>query len=260
MRIRLILLCLIVAIGCGATAVISASDRDSLPYRAASKLIFPISKLFVAAAPDTAGKTVAETLQTMPRSWRWFQRELVESSHGSDGLKLRPKIESVWWKNKRGPLLYTNFNGDLEAQVTISTRKQSDPQAYPDRAYQFGGLIVRDPRGNAWFSQEAYVFIAVGHRGKGLQIESKSTYRGYSTVTGVDWKSGNAKVKISRQGRLFRLFAFEEEKQDWRLVQTFEQELPVSVQVGVFAYAYSAGKGIVDIVARFQDFEVRPLE
>ena len=168
-----------------------------------------------------------------------------------------PTRESVWWKNKRGPLFYTYFSDDFETSVTVSTRKKSIPGSYPDEAYQFGGLVIRDPRGAAWLSREEYVFIAVGYRGTGLQIESKSTFDGYSDVIGTDWESGDARLRIRRVGKQIELYAYSEKKNQWRLIHSFERELPRVVQVGLFSYAYSGGKGIVDIKAWFRDFQIQ---
>ncbi|MGI9423651.1 MAG: DUF1349 domain-containing protein [Hyphomicrobiaceae bacterium] len=246
----------ILALAVVVVTVTSFSDRDSMVYRAASKALFPISQQFEVAGEPTAHAPLRAKLNQHPDGWEWFQSELVSKTHEAGGLVMVPSEESVWWKNKRGPLLYTHRSGDFETSVTVTTRKKSAPKSYPDQAFQFGGLMIRDPRGAAWFSQEEYLFIAVGYRGAGLQIESKSTFNGYSKVIGTDWESGDARLRIRRKDNRFELYAFSDKQSEWKIMQVFERDLPDVVQVGLFSYAYSRGKGIVDLIARFSDFEI----
>ena len=71
-----------------------------------------------------------------------------------------------------------------------------------------------------------------------MKIESKSTFNGYSDVFVTDWNSGDAKLRIRRMGDRFELFASAGDDDTWRKVKELDRDLPDTVQVGLFSYAY----------------------
>ena len=89
-------------------------------------------------------------------AWHWYQPELVSWELDKDKLTIEIAKENVWWRNWRGPMLYTYIKGDIDVCVTVQARKASNPEEYPDREYQFGGLMLRDPLGDKFFTSEYY--------------------------------------------------------------------------------------------------------
>lgn len=233
-----------------------AADRDGLAYRALSRLVYPVSSYFLRPPNELLSIDTEETFRTPPQSWSWFRKDLVSAKFADNGLELTPKSESVWWKNQRGALLYSHMAGDFDAQISVLTSKRSDRNLYPDQAFQFGGIMIRDPSGAAWLSRESYVFVAVGHRDTRLQIETKNTFNGYSEVKGTDWPSGIAQLRIVRHRGTVDLYARETSTDEWHQVDTTKTDLPDTVQLGVFSYAYSRGQGVVDLTAVFRDFRL----
>jgi hypothetical protein len=107
-------------------------------------------------------------------------------------------------------------------------------------------------------TSENYVFNVIGNRGSnGIQVETKSTQNGWSSVQGTDWNTADVELKIKRTGALFSLFARSLEDVDWQLIQEYQRsDLPEVLQLGVIVYSYSRGKGIVDLDVSFKDLVV----
>lgn len=237
--------------------VSSMLDRDGGLYRIISKLVFPVSKQLV-SVPESRLQSDLEIDLTQPlKGWKWFKPELVEYQFTDKGLVVEAKKESVWWKNKTAASLYHLVEGDIEIQVKVRARKTSDDQSFPAHDYQFGGISLRDPAGGAIFGRENYLFNVVGYRGAGLQIETKNTINGYSDVSGYDWSSADAELKIRRSGSLFEMYARLPESNDWIHVNSFERDdLPEVLELGLIVYAFSHGKGRFDLTVTFEQLSI----
>jgi hypothetical protein len=190
--------------------------------------------------------------------WSWYQPELIDWRLDGNSLAIKTNQESVWWQNSRGPMLFRPVKGDLEVSIKLNARKASDPSSFPDSAYQFGGIMLRDPASDYMLTSENYVFNVIGNRGSnGIQVETKSTQNGWSSVQGTDWNTADVELKIKRTGALFSLFARSLEDVDWQLIQEYQRsDLPEVLQLGVIVYSYSRGKGIVDLDVSFKDLVV----
>jgi hypothetical protein len=227
-------------------------DRDSRVYRLVSK-VAAISGLQVVVAAPAISVPFKTNFSAATAGWQWFNSQLVDSRFTGDGLTMVVSEEAVWWKNKRATSYYNYVSGDVDVIVQVKTRKTTDPQAYPDSGYQFGGVMLRSPASSAALTTENYVFNLVGYRGEKLQIESKSTHNGYSEVTGYDWSSGDAELKISRRGTNFFLYARKRDSKQWIEVNSFVREdLPDTLEVALIAYSFSYGKKTVDLTVQFE--------
>lgn len=234
------------------------ADRDGKLYRLASKLTLPLTKNMLSPLRAEMLSPFTASLQEPLPGWQWFQPELVNSHFGNHGLEIKSLTETVWWKNNRGSSYFFPITGDVEAEVTVRTRKQSDPANYPNQDYQFGGIILRDNGSNALFGKESYVFNVIGYRGEGLQVESKSTLDGYSKVSGYDWVSGDARLKVVRKSDDVYLYAQAINSQEWLQVNHFHRpDLPETLELGLIAYAYSYGAGRHDLLVTFSDLSIR---
>ena len=258
MRCGMLLLLTLLIVLLSITLVAMFAERDGQIYRLAAKVVYPISKRWVSAADHTVERPFSASLQKPLPGWRWFQPQLVDKQFTGEGLQLKSQAETVWWKNQRGTAYLSAVTGNVEVEVTVRTRKQSDTANYPDQDYQFGGIMLRNTAGNALLSTENYVFNVIGYRGQGLQVESKSTLAGYSDVSGYDWPSGNARVRIVRKGSDFYLYAAAVDSQDWVQVNHFNRpDLPDALELGLIAYAYSYGAGRHDLQVTFSDLLLR---
>jgi hypothetical protein len=190
--------------------------------------------------------------------WQWYQPDLIDWELDGDSLSMKTNQESVWWKNSRGPMLFRPVKGDVEVSIKLNARKASDPKVFPDSAYQFGGIMLRDPVSDYMLTSENYVFNVIGNRGEeGIQVETKSTNNGWSSVQGTDWNTADVELKIKRSGALFSLYVRSLESSEWQLVQEYQRvDLPETLQLGVIVYSYSNGKGVVDLSVTFKDLVI----
>ncbi len=233
--------------------------RDSRYYKLLSMAVMPVSERLVASGqsvprpfrPDLGADLLAA-------GWQPFQLELADVDYRDGSLVMAPTRESVWWINQRGPMLYRHLDGDAAITVTVRARKRSDVEAAPDMEWQFGGILLRDPRGDAFMSRENYVFNVIGHRGSRLQVETKSTHKGASRVDAWDWPSGDAELRIERRGAQFTMAARATPVDEWRTLISYERaDLPAQLQLGLIVYAYSEGRGRHDLQVIFDRLEVQ---
>ena len=154
-------------------------------------------------------------------------------------------------------MLYRSIAGDASVTVSVRTRKRSHNASPPDSEWQFGGVMLRDARGDAWMSRENYVFSVVGFRGKRLQVETKSTKNGASQVDAWDWPTGDGQLRIERRGPDFNLYARQQQSDPWHRLTSYRRpDLPEVLQVGLISYAYSEGRGRQDVQVFFDEFSV----
>ena len=237
--------------------------RDSRSYRAVSSLVTPLmAPLARTLQRDEASALVlpytSPALQ-LDAAWRWRNADRVVVDPASrDALTMQASAESLWFLNQRGPFAYRMLDGDATVSARVQVRKRSDPTRTPDMEWQFAGLLLRDPAGDAWMARENYVFNVVGYCCGELQIETKSTRDGISAIDSQRWDGGDAELSIRREGARFVLSARVDSNAPWRQVAAYERpDLPRRLQVGVILYAHSEGRGRHDLQATFRDFAVR---
>ena len=252
--IRLLVVLLVISVLIGLVMF----NRNSMPYRLASKVLSPITTALYSDDRKPLARSFTTKLQAPLDGWKWFKPADVDVAFGSNGLTVTALSESVWWKNDRASAYTYPVSGDVEIVARVSTTKTSSKQEYPDSDYQFGGLMLRNPAGNAIFSTENYVFNVIGFRGSKLQVETKSTINGYSKVNGYDWSSGNAELKIIRKKNEFLMFARPLDKNTpWLEVDSFSRaDLPETLELSLIVYSFSRGAGRVDLTVNFEQLIV----
>lgn len=188
--------------------------------------------------------------------WIKYNTDMIDLNLSSGKLIMTPKVESVWWMKDRGPMIYKMIEGDFSFSTKVETRKASDTSSYPDKLWQFGGIMLRDPASEDEAKGENYVFIVAGYRGSKLQVEVKSTKDDKSDVIGIDWTSGDADVRISRKGNLFYMMARKNSTEEWQIMETYERpDLPEKLQAAIIVYSFSYNKGVGDLTARFDEIK-----
>ena len=151
-------------------------------------------------------------------------------------------------------MLYVPVEGDIEFTATVRARKASDFGSWPDMEWQFAGIMLRAPESDGFLAMENYVFIVVGHRGSRLQVEYKSTVDGDSEVHAIDWPTGDADLRLVRQGDDFEVLARGVGAEQWISLHEFGRpDLPAVLQAGLIVYAFSEGRGRHDLQARFNE-------
>jgi len=189
--------------------------------------------------------------------WKVYNGHLADIRHEGNSFSFSPKEESIWWRRSKGLLVYRYAEGDFFFSSLVRTRKNSDTLKYPDDAWQFGGIMLRDP--SAEQSQESYILIAVGSMDSALMIEIKSTIQGVTTKSNFRWLSGDAELMIQREAGVFGMCVrpYGTAARWTRLTTYYRPDLPVKLQAGIMAYAFSYGRNVHDMTAYFDDVKIR---
>ncbi len=233
-------------------------NRNGYLYRGISELSAFLRSDTKWQDPTPLNLPFSSSLSTELPGWQWFNPSHVNAEFGGAGLTLTALQESVWWMNDRAASYYSHVQGNVDVSVRVNTRSSSKPGRAPDSEYQLAGIMLRDPNCNQSFALESYLFNLVGYRGNSLQVESKTTHRGRSEVTGQLWPSGDADLRIVRKDANFSLFARESEQQEWTQVNHFvRHNLPEVLEVALIAYSFSYGKNVVDLSAQFKNLVIQ---
>ena len=232
-------------------------DRNGSFYRGLSKVIYPITLQWVNTPEKRLPSAFHSDLTKKMNDWEWLKSYLVDYRFDQSGLTMMVQQEAVWWRNNSATGLFHLVDGDIDFQVSVKTRKESDNSSYPDNGYQFGGIILRNPSSNAIFSAENYVFNVIGYRGSRLQVETKSTENGYSKVVAKDWLSGDAELKITRHGSRIGMYARELDSPVWIEIDSLiRDDLPDTLELGLIVYSTSVGQQGTDIAINFKNLMV----
>ena len=232
-------------------------DRDGPFYLEVSKKVLPITQQWVVVSDKKLPSVFESDLTEDIIDWKWLKPNLIDYRFDKSGLTVIVKEESVWWRNNSAAGLFHLIDDDVELQVYVKTRKASDNTSYPDRDYQFGGIILRDPLSNAIFGRENYVFNVVGYRGSKLQVETKSTENGLSKVVAKDWPSGDAELKIVRHGQHIKMYARELHSENWIEINSLERrDFPDTLEIGLIVYSTGVHDRGTDIAINFTDLKI----
>ena len=187
-------------------------------------------------------------------SWNLTRKELLDISVSGGELHLVAKEYSVWFNHEAGAAVSKPVSGNFKATTSVKARKNSAPSQFVGREYQFGGLIAFNP---ASTTNHNYVFVVVGDRGGYLSVETKSTTNSTSDVSGPEWPSGDAELRLCRVGSTFHLYKRAIGATSWTEAISYNRtDLPQTLNVGPFAYAYTSNP---DLRASFARVSIEPV-
>lgn len=191
---------------------------------------------------------------SLDASWNLTRPELLDISVSGGELHLIAKEYSVWFDYEAGAALWKPISGNFKVTTSVKARKESDPSQFVGPNYQFGGVLAYDPASN---TNHNYVFIVVGDRGGYLSVETKSTRNNSSDVSGPEWPSGDAELRLCRVGSKFYLYKRAIGASSWTEATTYDRtDLPQTLNVGPFAYAYTSSP---DLRASFARVSIEPV-
>jgi hypothetical protein len=174
---------------------------------------------------------------SLDESWNLTRPELLDISVSGGELHLVANQYSVWFDYEAGAALWKGVAGDFKATTSVKARKDSDPSQPVGRRFQFGGLIAYNPQST---DQHNYVFVVVGDRDGYLSVETKSTRNNDSDVSGPEWPSSDAELRLCRVGSRFTLYKRAIGATSWTEAVSYDRpDLPGTLNVGPFAYAFT---------------------
>lgn len=234
------------------------SPDASAPDAAAPDAAIADAVIGDAAAPDGAAPDAAtpdggidlttlsdefEGVALAPR-WTTFRGDVASVRVAGGALELEMTTGALWFQGGTSVMVYQEVTGDFSVEAPAHARRTSALDQPPNQAVHLGGLIARNPVG----ATENHVFITVGFDEDDLSVETKTTVGSVSNYVGPTWPSGDAELRLCRQGADFRLYKREIGAATWQLAMTYSRpDLPATLQVGAIAYAL----GTPDFTVRF---------
>jgi hypothetical protein len=187
--------------------------------------------------------------------WSLVNGEAVDIGETETGFGMILTAQAAWSKAGQGVLFHATAQGDFRITATVTTTKSSDASLPPggDGSTQLAGLMVRLAG-----THENWLFLAVGADGPGLAVDVLSTANDQTSISGTDWSSGAAELKLCRVGSRFQLWMRPvDSEEDWVAAGSANRkDLAGTVQVGAAMSADTEP----DITALFDGLTVEPLE
>ncbi|MEM9454890.1 MAG: hypothetical protein AAGF11_11975 [Myxococcota bacterium] len=164
--------------------------------------------------------------------------EILNSDHAQievvdDQLHIVPTVNSPWYNDTAGPLVYKQVVGDFVATVDLTSRGVTDPVSPPPATFRVGGLMARNPQ----TEDENYVFVGLGADFQAEALETKTTVDSVSDFVETYWPGAEGELRICRMGTRFELLV-RERGGSWQSAAVYERpDLPDQLQVGTFAFS-----------------------
>ncbi len=193
-------------------------------------------------------------------SWLIVNGNNFKYSVSNGALHITPTTNTLWWEDSAsGVLVHKLMSGNFKVTTAVRARRASDPtQPVGPTDYQFGGIMVRDPKST---TNQNYVFGVVGDRGEALQIETKSTTNNASKINAENWPSGDAQLRLCRVGTMIHVLSRPIGGGSWAIAAPWgppyeRPDLPNQLQVGLIAYTWTNSP---DLRASFEYVHYAPV-
>jgi hypothetical protein len=171
--------------------------------------------------------------------WSTMNESSASIAVEGGALHLEPNEWTVWVDAMSSAFVHKPVAGDFKVTAAVTARGVQNPDAPPPPLYRFGGIMARDPGGDA----ENHVFIVLG-TDEDPSVETKNTVNSVSSYEGPPWPSGSGEIRICRIGDVFTMYV-RSEGGTWEEQASFDRpDLPDEVQVGPIAYNYDEGANL----------------
>lgn len=183
--------------------------------------------------------------------WEVVNPDTADVRLSDQSLVIEPHANSLWFDGSSAVLVAKRIAGDFVVTAPVRARSVTMSSQPPSPAFRLGGLMARDPGGDA----EDYVFIVFGADDADVSVETKSTDDSSSMYQGPPWPTGEGQLRICREGARFTLLA-REQIGEWTEQAVFVRgDLPETLQVGPNAYANADP---ADLAVTFDSIHFQP--
>jgi hypothetical protein len=187
-------------------------------------------------------------------SWDVKRGDALDIDVRDGALHLAPTSYLLWYQENEGAMISKLLAGDFSVRARVRARRASEPSQPPAATVHLGGLAARDPASDQ--GTEDYVFVVVGRDVDDLSVETKTTDDGVSTYVGPTWPSGDAELRMCREGATFTVWKRAIGGATWTLAATYDRpDLPSELQVGGVVYAPVASP---DLDVAFEEIVFEP--
>ncbi len=208
----------------------------------------------------TAGYEPAR--DTVAGRWTRFAPQLLHVYRLKDTLCLRPLMKARWRDEAKAGMLRQTVTGDFQLIARIELQGAENPEKLPQRGWQQGGLLIRNPRDS---NAQNHLMLGFGTAGNPkFKLLQQSTEAGKSALYMDKTDYPNVHLKIIRQGARFEFWTRSPGQDSWQLLRHFDRpDFPKKLEVGPTAFAWFPGNGPEmrpSVVACFSELELVRIE
>ncbi|MCO6479326.1 MAG: DUF1349 domain-containing protein, partial [Phaeodactylibacter sp.] len=195
---------------------------------------------------------------TLSGGWVLLNSGQAKAYRSGGSIFLKPYMESEWMDEQTGPMLKREKRGDFVFEALVEVQKASDTTQAPDKGFQQGGILVRNPESG----HENYLMIGLGAGGNpNLKVGGNFTRNGKSSLKTDKPNLNRLRLRIRRQGQQFRLSYQIPGTAQWTLLR--EEELPgfpETAELGLVGYTHFPGNAPAmrpDLLVKFSEINIR---
>lgn len=195
------------------------------------------------------------SLASANSSWHHFNERYMYASNNADTIVLQAQNRCLWFRQSTGPMVYQNKKGDFDLQLKLFISQQTDKSTPPDKGFQAGGIIIRNPT----TEKENHTAIWLGTRGnKVLKLSTQKTIDNKSKIKSEMVDKSIVHLRVRRQGNNISFYYRWEKTAEWEKIIEEVKVFPETIQLGLATFAHFSGNApsmYPNITAHFIAFD-----
>lgn len=203
-------------------------------------ILSPTDSLVAVLRSISANNKDDKPVQTV-EGWQLLNRKFFVAYKQNEQVLLTPTMKSAWDNESTGPFLYKDTTGNIKLSCHLQLVKASDAAQEPDKGFQQGGLMIRNP--NA--PEQNYVFLALGTGGNPkAKVFFKKTENGKSKTLVNGVKNFSGQLLLEKSNDMVKAFLKPDGNEGWEQIGEYKAPwLTQNIQVGLAGFADFAGNG-----------------
>jgi len=170
--------------------------------------------------------------------WQLFNDRYIYAFNNADTVVLQAQNRCLWFRQSAGPMVYQNIKGDFDQQVKLFVSQQTDKSVPPNKGFQAGGVIIRNPD----TEKENHTAIWLGTRGnKTLKLSTQETVDNKSKVRSEVADKSSIFMRVQRQGNTITFYYKWDENAEWEKILENVKAFPETIQLGLATFAHFSG-------------------
>ena len=130
------------------------------------------------------------------QGWNVQRQDIMRAAQADEVMILKPFGTGQWKDVENAGFVYQELIDDFDLAAHVRVRKASNPEELPDKGFQLGGLMVRDPSSTL---EENYIQIGIGNRGSSdIKFFKQMTRKAKSRSKVTKYEGGDVWLRATR--------------------------------------------------------------